>query len=178
MLAALHDKFADLITEPVADTADIAITAAREAAEAAAKKIEDLRTQLAAKRAETDAAREAAERQAAEATEAPQLAMATAAPLRVAVWLLSFAVSEDLALQTPQRNLSMQEEVIITLFSHCSYQSSLWWIIGVNSFVFFWPFGWGGQSFHERESWLAYAPHLPNVPYLPCLLVPECPVHF
>ena len=62
--AALHVKFADLMAEPVAGTA---ATAAREAAEAAAKKIEDLRDELAAKQAETDAAREAVERQAAEA---------------------------------------------------------------------------------------------------------------
>ena len=45
MLAALHVKFADLMAEPVADTAN---TAAREAAKAAATKIEDLHAQLVA----------------------------------------------------------------------------------------------------------------------------------
>ena len=30
---------------------------------------------------------------------------------------------------------------------------------------------WAGQPSHTRENWLAHAPHLPNVPYLPCRLV-------
>ena len=62
--------------------ADTTATAAREAAKAAAKKIEDLCPQLTAKQAETNAAREAVERQAAEATEAAQFTMATSASLR------------------------------------------------------------------------------------------------
>ena len=31
---------------------------------------------------------------------------------------------------------------------------------------------WAGQPSHARESWLAHASHLPNIPYLPCRLVP------
>ena len=30
---------------------------------------------------------------------------------------------------------------------------------------------WAGQPSHARGSWLAHAPHLPNIPYLPCRLV-------
>ena len=30
---------------------------------------------------------------------------------------------------------------------------------------------WAGQPSHARESWLAHASHLPNIPYLPCRLV-------
>ena len=30
---------------------------------------------------------------------------------------------------------------------------------------------WAGQPSHARESWLAHASHLPNIPYLSCLLV-------
>ena len=63
VLAALRNKFADLLAEPVAESmTDTANAAAREAAKAAAKKITDLRAQLVAKHAEKDAAvREAAE---------------------------------------------------------------------------------------------------------------------
>jgi hypothetical protein len=58
MLAAVRNKFADLLAEPVAEPAtDTANAAAREAAEAAAKKIEDLRTQLAAEQAKNVAVR-------------------------------------------------------------------------------------------------------------------------
>ena len=62
MLAALRDKFVGLLAEPVAEPmTDSANTAAREAAEAPAKKITDLRAQLVAKQTKTDAAvREAA----------------------------------------------------------------------------------------------------------------------
>ena len=57
VLAAVRNKFADLLAEPVAEPAtDTANAAAREVAEAAAKKIEDLRARLVAKKAETDAA--------------------------------------------------------------------------------------------------------------------------
>ena len=63
VLAALRDKFADLLAEAVAEPVTYtANAAARDAAEAAAKKITDLRAQLVAKQAETAAAaREAAE---------------------------------------------------------------------------------------------------------------------
>ena len=87
-LAALRDKFADLLAEPVAEPAtDTANAAAREAAEAAAKKIEDLRAQLAAEQAKNVAAQEAAGRQAAAANEAAELAAATAASIREAAAL-------------------------------------------------------------------------------------------
>ena len=39
------------------------------------------------------------------------------------------------------------------------------------NFLFFWPFGGGANPSHARESWLAHASHLPNIPYLSCLLV-------
>ena len=84
VLAAVRDEFADLLAEPAADTTN---AAARAAAEAAAKKIEDLRAQLAAEQAKNVAAQEAAGRQAAAANEAAELAAATTASILEATTL-------------------------------------------------------------------------------------------
>ena len=60
----------------------------------------------------------------------------TAVPAPVHLRSLAAIASEELARQV-QKQLSIKERVIITLLSHCSCQSLLWWFIAVKIFFDF-----------------------------------------
>ena len=76
-----------------------------------------------------------------------------AVPAPVHLQSLAAIASEELTRQV-QKRLSIKERTIKSLLSLCSCQSPLWCFIGVKFFLFFWPFGVGGDPLMRERAGL------------------------